>query len=221
MINKELKEYIESEVLPRYDAFDKAHDRSHADVVIAESLELASGFPELDVNMVYAVAAYHDTGLVADRKTHHMVSGEIIMADGNLRRWFTEDECRTMKEAVEDHRASTDREPRSMYGRIVAEADRMIDTETVLRRTVQYGQKHYPEMDKEAHWHRFCEHLREKYAPGGYMKLWFAESKNALRLRELQSVIANEKELRSWFEKLYLPTEGTCSEDCGVGVGKS
>jgi uncharacterized protein len=122
---------------------------------------------------------------------------------------------------VEDHRASADREPRSMYGRIVAEADRMIDTEMVLRRTVQYGLTHYPEMDKEAHWHRFCEHLREKYAPGGYMKLWFAESKNALRLRELQSVIANEKELRSWFEKLYLPTEGTCSEDCGVGVGKS
>jgi uncharacterized protein len=108
-----------------------------------------------------------------------------------------------MKEAAEDHRASADHEPRSIYGRIVAEADRIIDTNTVLRRTVQFGLKHYPELGKEQQYERFVEHLNEKYAPGGYMKLWFPESKNALQLRKLQSVICNEEQLRSLFENIY------------------
>ena len=53
------------------------------------------------------------------------------------------------KEAVvEDHRASTDHEPRSIYGKIVAEADRIIDPDITLRRTVQYGLKQNPAADK-------------------------------------------------------------------------
>ncbi len=53
-----------------------------------------------------------------------------------------------MREAVEDHRASTDHEPRSLYGKIVAEADRIIDPDTTLRRTVQYGLKQNPAADE-------------------------------------------------------------------------
>jgi uncharacterized protein len=202
-INTDLIAYVESDIIPRYDSFDKAHNRQHVLTVISESLELAKNIDGIDLNMVYAIAAYHDTGLCRDRKTHHIVSGEIILADTTLRRWFSEEEIITMKEAVEDHRASADHEPRSIYGRIVAEADRIIDTNTVLRRTVQFGLKHYPELGKEQQYERFVEHLNEKYAPGGYMKLWFPESKNALQLRKLQSVICNEEQLRSLFENIY------------------
>lgn len=202
-INTDLIAYVESDIIPRYDSFDKAHNRQHVLTVISESLELAKNIDGIDLNMVYAIAAYHDTGLCRDRKTHHIVSGEIIQADTTLRRWFIEEEIAMMKEAVEDHRASADHEPRSIYGRIVAEADRIIDTNTVLRRTVQFGLKHYPELGKEQQYERFVEHLNEKYAPGGYMKLWFPESKNALQLRKLQSVICNEEQLRSLFENIY------------------
>lgn len=202
-INTDLIAYVESDIIPRYDSFDKAHNRQHVLTVISESLELAKNIDGIDLNMVYAIAAYHDTGLCRDRKTHHIVSGEIIQADTKLRRWFSEEEIVMMKEAAEDHRASADHEPRSIYGRIVAEADRIIDTNTVLRRTVQFGLKHYPELDKELQYERFVEHLNEKYAPGGYMKLWFPESKNALQLRKLQSVICNEEQLRSLFENIY------------------
>lgn len=203
IVDTELVAYVETEIIPCYDAFDKAHDRLHVQTVISESLELASGVDGVDMNMVYAIAAYHDTGLSRDRKTHHVVSGEILMADANLLRWFTREQLLTMKEAVEDHRASSDHAPRSIYGRIVAEADRLIDADTVLRRTVQFGLKHYPELDKCGQYARFLDHLNEKYAPGGYLKLWFPQSKNAARLLKLQEVIADEAQLRRRFEEIY------------------
>lgn len=108
-----------------------------------------------------------------------------------------------MKEAAEDHRASTDHEPRSIYGKIVAEADRIIDPNITLQRTVQYGLKQNPTADEEWHYRRFYKHLMEKYAPGGYLKLWFPDSKNAERLKELQAIIADETLLKPVFHRLY------------------
>lgn len=203
MIPRPLIRYIETEIIPRYEYFDKAHNLSHVQTVIAESLALAKLYPEADERLVYTIAAYHDTGLCRDRTTHHIVSGEILMADTTLRQWFSEEEIQTMKEAVEDHRASTDHEPRSIYGKIVAEADRIIDPDITLRRTVQYGLKQSPTADEEWHYRRFYNHLMEKYAPGGYLKLWFPDSKNAERLKELQAIIADETLLKPVFHRLY------------------
>ena len=39
-----LREYIENEILPRYSAFDKGHQRDHAESVIYESLVLAEAY---------------------------------------------------------------------------------------------------------------------------------------------------------------------------------
>lgn len=159
--------------------------------------------PKPDERLVYTIAAYHDTGLCRDRATHHLVSGEIIAADANLLQWFDKAEIKIMREAVEDHRASTDHEPRSIYGKIVAEADRIIDADITLRRTVQYGLKQNPTADEAWHYQRFHKHLMEKYAPGGYLKLWFPDSKNAGRLKELQTIIADEIRLRSIFHQMF------------------
>ena len=202
MIPANLTHYIETEIIPRYEKFDKAHNLSHVQAVIGESLSLAKQYG-VNENMAYTIAAYHDTGLCHDRATHHLISGEILKQDAALRQWFNEKEIETMKEAVEDHRASTDHEPRSIYGRIVAEADRVIDPTITLRRTVQYGLKQQPEADKEWHYQRFHQHLMDKYAPGGYRKLWFPESKNAERLKELQKIIADETLLKNTFDQLF------------------
>ena len=165
-------------------------------------LELARHY-DVNEDMVFAIAAYHDTGLEVDRKTHHLESGRIVRSDLNLRRWFSEEQIEVMARAVEDHRASSDREPRSIYGKIVAEADRQIDPDTIIRRTVQYGLSHYPELDREGHWERTLEHLLEKYAQGGYLRLWIPESSNAQRLKELQTLIKDRKALRALFEKTF------------------
>lgn len=73
-MNEELIRYVEREILPRYDAFDRAHRRDHALTVIAASLRLARYY-EVNPDMVYAVAAYHDTGLREGRERHHEASG--------------------------------------------------------------------------------------------------------------------------------------------------
>ena len=126
--------------------------------------------------MVYAIAAYHDTGICEGRETHHLVSGRIIREDERLHDWFDEQQIETMAQAAEDHRASSTHEPRSIYGKIVAEADRLIVPETVIKRTIQYGLDHYPDYDKEGQYQRFKEHMTEKYSDRGYLRLWLPES---------------------------------------------
>ena len=202
-IPTELQRYVQERIITQYAGFDKAHQIDHAEKVIEESLKLALHY-EVDSAMVYTVAAYHDLGLCEGREFHHIVSGKILLADETLRQWFTDEQMLQMKEAIEDHRASNRDAPRSIYGKIVAEADRIIDPEVTLRRTVQYGLSHYPEMDKEEQYARFRKHLTEKYAEGGYLKLWIPQSDNAGRLAELRNLITNEDELRQVFNKLYI-----------------
>ena len=127
-----------------------------------------------------------------------------MRSDKRLREWFTEEEMEVMAQAVEDHRASNDHAPRSIYGRIVAEADRLIEPMQILRRTVQYGLSHYPELSKEQHYLRYCEHLQEKYAEGGYLKLWIPESENASQLKALRCIIDDEVQRRAAFERIYM-----------------
>lgn len=207
VIDPHLRAYVEREILPRYDRHDAAHQRDHAQMVIDQSLALVRALrargEDVDVQMAYAVAAYHDTGLCEGRDVHHLASGRIVRADQQLSRWFTADQIEVMAQAVEDHRASADHAPRSLYGRIVAEADRMIVPETIVRRTIQYGLDHYPELSREEHYRRTVQHLNEKYGEGGYLKLWFPESPNARRLEALRALIKKEDALRALFDELF------------------
>ena len=201
-MKESLRNYIETNILPLYDKFDAAHQRNHADMVIKQSLQIAADL-NVDMNMVYAIAAYHDIGLTEDRKTHHLVSGKTVRKDMCLRDWFNDEQIEIMAQACEDHRASSDHEPRSIYGKIVAEADRFIAPDTIIRRTVQYGLANFPELDKEEHWQRALNHLHEKYAEGGYLRLWFENSPNVARLNALREIIKNGSLLRKKFEYIY------------------
>ena len=197
-----LAAYIEAEIIPCYEHFDRAHGTDHVRTVIAQSLALAAHY-DVDTDMVYTVAAYHDTGLVNGRERHHIDAGRILAEDAELRRRFTEEQIGVMREAVEDHRASSDHAPRTIYGRIVAEADRVIDPATIIRRTVQYGLANYPALDREGHYARCRDHLQKKYAEGGYLRLWIAESDNARRLEELRAIIRDPQQLRRLFDETF------------------
>lgn len=197
-----LEAYVEAEIIPRYRQFDKAHQEDHARCVIQQALELAQYY-DVDTDLVYTAAAYHDTGLAVDRATHHLESGRIIRDDARLREWFTADEIELIAEAAEDHRASAKTAPRGIYGRLIAEADRQIDPMTIIRRTIQFGLSHYPELPPEGHWERTLEHLQEKYGDGGYLHLWIPESPNAARLEELRKLIREPASLRPIFDRLF------------------
>ena len=206
-VSLDLMEFVEKNILPRYAAFDKAHKLTHINRVISRSLELASKIGA-DADMAYAIAAYHDLGLEGPRAVHHLTSGKILAADQRLQKWFTNEQLKIMKEAVEDHRASTSHTPRSLYGKIVAEADRDLEPSIVFRRTIEYGIDHYPEKNKEEQWQRFLSHMENKYSSHGYIRLWLPNSPNEQNLKRIRELISNPQLLREEFDRIYAIVTG-------------
>ena len=202
MVTLEIMDFVERNILPRYADFDKAHNMEHVTSVIRRTLALAQHLGA-DEDMAYVIAAYHDLGLEGPRAVHHITSGKILQADRRLAKWFSPQQITIMREAVEDHRASASHSPRSIYGRIVAEADRELKPETVFRRTIMFGLDHYPDMTKEEHWKRFSEHIHDKYSVSGYIKLWIAGSQNEKDLAEIRRIIEAPAELKANFEKIW------------------
>lgn len=202
-VNLELMNFVETQILPLYAEFGASHGINHVQRVINQSIKLARN-TGADINMVYAIAAYHDIGMSGPRAIHHITGGRILQADQRLRKWFTEDQMTVMREAIEDHRASSSHSPRSMYGKIVAEADRDLEPEVVFRRTIQFGLEQYPDQDKESQWERFRSHMMNKYSAQGYIHLWIPKSPNEAHLRKLRAIISNPPELRRQFERIYM-----------------
>jgi len=198
----DLVEFVETNILPQYAQFDKAHNLEHVTRVIRNALDLVRT-TGADINMVYVIAAYHDLGMSGPRAIHHITGGKILAADARLKRWFSPEQLKIMREAVEDHRASASHAPRSLYGKIIAEADRDIVPEVVIRRTIEFGLSNYPELDYEHQWQRFRQHMDEKYSASGYIRLWIPGSPNEQRLNELRNIIANPTLLRQEFERQF------------------
>ena len=205
MVNPELEAFIEAEIIPEYKNFGRSHNVEHVRRVISNSLELAKflGDGKIDEDMAYAIAAYHDLGMSGPREIHHITSGKMLMEDSRLRKWFSSEQIQVMKEAVEDHRASSDHAPRSVYGRIVAEADRDLEPDVVFTRAIEYGLEHYPELGKEAQWRRFAKHMDEKYSSNGYITLWIPGSTNERNLKQVRAVIADRNALRRTFNEIF------------------
>lgn len=201
-MNTELVKYIQQNIMPQYANYDAAHNLEHISTVIEQSLQMAQHY-NVDVNMVYTIAAYHDLGLCKGRELHHIYSAQMLLSDECLLRWFTPQQMQIMAEAVEDHRASSKSVPRSVYGVIVAEADRVINPQTIIRRTIQYGLANYPQLNRQGHYERMLQHLHEKYAEGGYLKLLSPHSPNVEPLQQLRQIIANEQFLQSMFAEIW------------------
>lgn len=189
-IPEELRRYVEEEVLPPYGQSDPAHGLGHIRAVLENSRELLEGL-EADPRLAYVVAAYHDLGAARfGREDHEKTSARLLREDPALERWFTPEERETMAQAVEDHRASGGREPRSIYGKIVSEADRDIDPERIVQRVMAYGRFRYPQLGEEGQVQRAVEHIREKYGEGGYLELWLHSPRNQAGLDTLRKWLA-------------------------------
>ncbi len=201
-VSLDLMEFVEQQILPKYNAFGDSHGLRHVTRVIRNSMSLAQ-VTGADINMVYAIAAYHDLGMSGPRAIHHITGGKILLTDARLKKWFSPEQLKIMKEAVEDHRASFSRQPRSIYGKIVAEADRDLEPHEIFLRCIQYGLENYPEKDKEQQWERFRHHMDEKYSQNGYIRLWIPNSPNEKKLKELRTIIEDEKLLRQHFERIF------------------
>ena len=202
-LSPEVIDYVEAEILPRYAAFDKAHQEDHIRSVIERSLKFAEHNSGMNLDMVYLIAAFHDLGMVNGRENHHKDSRKLLEADPFIKSHFKQKQIVIMGQAVEDHRASSGKRPRSGYGMIVAEADRLIEPELIIRRTIQYSLSHFPELDKNGHFQRCHDHLIEKYGPKGYLKVWLPWSDNAQRLKELHRILNDQSQLLDLFNRIF------------------
>lgn len=205
-VSLDIMQFVETQILPRYTAFGESHGLRHVNRVIKNALKLAH-ITGADIDMVYVIAAYHDLGMSGPRAIHHITGGKILMADNRLKRWFSKEQIAIMKEAVEDHRASSSRQPRSIYGKIVAEADRDIEAHEIFRRAILYAKENNPNVDKEQLWELFAHHMDEKYSVHGYIKLWIPNSPNERELKLLRETIEDKAQLRQEFENILLETD--------------
>lgn len=206
-LNSELQKYIENNIFPEYDKNEKAHGIEHIKYVIKRSFELVDENDlDVDSNIVYTVAAYHDVGHHIDSKTHEIISADIMSKDENLRKFFTEDEIKIIKEAIEDHRASAKDDPRSIYGRIVSSADRNNSVEACLRRTYSYGKKLNPNASDEELFLRAHDVLTKKFGENGYAKFYFKDKVYEEFLKELRELLNNKDNFietqRNYIKKL-------------------
>ena len=176
-INNDLKQYIEENIFPSYAKNDLGHNLDHIHYVLERSLKFANMVPDINYQMVYVIAAYHDIGHYIDAKNHEKVSSEMILQDQNLLNWFSEEEIQIMSDAVYDHRASLDKEPRSIYGKIVSSADRNTTIDLALKRTYEYRIKHSLNASLDEIIEESRLHLINKFGKDGYAreKMYFPD----------------------------------------------
>ena len=193
-MNKELKEYIENNIFPEYSKNESGHGLGHIKYVIDRSFELVKE-NKLDVNLdiVYTVAAYHDIGHHIDSKTHEKISADIMSKDKNLSKFFNKEELKIIKEAIEDHRASSKDEPRTIYGKIVSSADRNNTIEDCLRRTYTYGLKLNPDATDEELFLRAHDVLSKKFGEGGYAKFYFKDKQYEKFLKDIRKLLKDKE----------------------------
>ena len=196
-INPKVRRYIGNEILPKYQAL-KGHTDTHISDVIKRSLKIARELEDINLDMVYVIASYHDLGRLVDNETHHLESGKMLRADETLKLFFTPEEIEIMAEAVEDHRASLKRDQRSIYGKIVSSADRSCDIDEILIRAYDYNKTLHPEFNEEQTIENIRLVLRGKYIPGAY-----GDKKMYFRTPEYDAFLKKVDEITSTPEGFY------------------
>lgn len=195
LVDNHLKKYIEKFVLPEYDKNEKAHGIDHINYVIRRSFDLIEQNElNVDVNMVYVIAAYHDIGHHINSKKHEKVSANIMSKDKNLKNFFYDKELAIIKEAIEDHRASSTHEPRSIYGKIVSSADRNNTVEQCLERSYYYGKNLEPNATDKELYKRAFKHLNLKFGINGYAKFYLKDKEYEKFLTDIREILKNEEE---------------------------
>ncbi len=199
-INKDLENYIKTQILPQYEKNDNGHSLEHINYVLKRCFKFAEQFQDIDFNMLFAIAAFHDIAHHIDKANHEKLSAEIFYNNEKMKEFFTEEERIIIKDAIEDHRASTNSSPRSDYGKIISSADRSTDIDDFLRRTHAYTLKHFPNPTKQEMIERAYEHTEQKYGKSGYAKHYVKDEEYENFRKNIKLLLSN----REVFSKKYI-----------------
>lgn len=199
-INKDLKIYIKNDILPQYEKNDNGHSLEHIDYVLKRCFKFEEQFRNIDFNILYTIATFHDIAHHIDKKNHEKLSAEIFYSNEKMKEFFSEQERKLIKEAIEDHRASSASSPRSDYGKIISSADRSTDIDDFLRRTHAYTLKHFPDCTNEDILRRAYEHTEQKYGKSGYAKHYVKDEEYEAFREEINLLLQN---MENFKEKYY------------------
>ena len=201
-LNKDLKNYIETQILPQYEKNDSGHSLPHIDYVLKRCFKFAEQFGNIDFNMLFAIATFHDIAHHIDKKNHEKLSADIFYNNEKMKEFFSEDERNLIKEAIEDHRASSDSSPRSNYGKIISSADRSTDVNDFLRRTHAYTLKHFPHCTKEEMLKRAYDHTEQKYGKEGYAKHYVKDEEYEAFREEINLLLQDSEKFEAKYYKV-------------------
>lgn len=211
-VSPKIIEYVEAKVLPRYSTRPGDHEVGHIHYVIRRSLKFAEGFPEVNMNMAYVIAAYHDIARsyakedpVTGKDDHHILGAQEFLRDERIKEFFSEEERRIIAEAIEDHRASAKNLPRTVYGKIVSTADRRTSVDDAMRAT--YGHRRYKLKSKQSDEEIREEakrHLANKYGEEGYAKdkTFLPDVEYEEFLAELRALLKDEESFDKRFAEV-------------------
>lgn len=197
IINNHLKEYIENNILPEYNLNDKGHDVEHIKFVLKRAFELSEQH-DLDINMLYTIVCFHDIACHINREEHERLSAQRLYCDEKLKEFFDDTQLETMKDAIEDHRASLEYVPRNIYGKILSSADRKIGVEDYLKSSIGFSMKKFPCMPNEELIEESYQFAIKKFGKNGYAvtKMYVEDKKYQDFLNEIQYLIEHKEEFK-------------------------
>ncbi len=201
-LNKELKSYIEANIIPLYDSFDKGHDKNHIQAVIERSFKLCREFDDIDENIVYAAASYHDIGMMIERMGHAQHSKEFVLKDENLKNFFSKKEIEIIAQACADHSTTAGIEPKSIYGKILSDADKDDNIDITLLRAWEYSLKHFPENTFEENVDNIYSQIVLRYGENGSVKYYITSKYHTQFLQEMKHFISDKNTLKEKLIKL-------------------
>ena len=195
-LNENIVKYIEEKIFPQYDTNIGGHGIEHIKNVINRSFELNELFHlNLNPNMVYVIAAFHDMGYKVDPENHEQVSADMFYQDEVMKYFFSDEDRQIIYEAIIDHRASLEYEARSVYGKLVSSADRAIDIDIALWGIILFQRnKHKDENLSDLDIIEYAyKKLASKYGKGGYAKMYFPDQKYQDFLNSMQKLVADKE----------------------------
>ena len=209
-MNEELVQYIDDYIFPKYEKY-YSHGMVHINNVIANMMMLADYY-DLDKNMAYVIASYHDIGLNIDRENHEKESAKILKNDNRLKKFFIESQIETMAEAVEDHRGSRKEKPRNNYGECLSDSDRDFDIRILAKRQLATSLKNYPQLGTfEDHFERCYEYICRRINKSGVFNLWTNNPILIERRDRFQKEYLNKNLARTIYKKEWdrISSDGT------------
>lgn len=225
MIREDLKQYITENIFPQYKKNDLGHNIVHIKEVIRRCFVLNETFGlNLDENMMFAMASYHDLGKHIDHERHHLIAGKLFYEDKNMKKFFSDEQREIIKEAIEDHRSSKEDSPRSVYGKLVSSADRNTSIDIVFIRSFFVAHERMPEDNIEDYLNFTIKRLSKKYSEENPENMFFEDDVYKNFLVEMRKLLKQPEKFKEEYcrvNKIKSRNHKVCEESGRIDLVES